>query len=224
MRAASIVLAGTSLVLGALAIARPPVVRHAQAVDIGDAVNVALGLRASTLQPLVMEIPGEGRVTTQVVIAGELRTLELETHSVRSATYEIRAQQADGSWVTLEPGPVRTLRGTVPGLPGAAVAGSLLDDGLYASIWLPDGRRYWIEPVAGHVVGVAADIHAVYDQVDVLPSGGSCASTIDEAGGIFLPPADRQETAGGLNGNDDICVAELACDAGVENEVCEQFQ
>jgi len=215
MRTASLILAGT-LVLGASVIARPPAVRHAPAVDLGDAVNVALGLRASTLQPLVMEIPGEGRVRTQVTIAGELRTLELTSHSVRSAAYEVRAQQADGSWVTFEPGPVRTLRGTVPGLPGAAVAGSLLDDGLYASIWLPDGRRYWIEPVAGRVVGVAADMHAVYDQLDVLPGGGSCASTIDEAGGIFLPPGDRQETAGGLQGNDDICVAELACDADVE--------
>ncbi len=217
MRATPVVLAATCVAMGAGVIARSPVAGHTRAADVTDAVNLALGLRASTLQPLVIEMPGNGRVTARVTFAGELRTLELAPHSVRSAAYEVRAQQADGSWVTVTPGPVRTLRGTVPGLPGAVVAGSRLDEGLYATVRLPGGQRYWIEPVAPHVGGVAADLHAVYEQADVLPGGGSCAAEIDEAGGIFLPPADRQESAaGGADGSDDICVAELACDADVE--------
>ena len=217
MRTTPVVLAAICLAMGAVAIARSPVAGRARAADVTDAVNLALGLRASTLQPLVFEMPGNGRVTTRVTFAGELRTLELAPHSVRSAAYEVRAQQADGSWVTVAPSPIRTLRGTVPGLPGAVVAGSRLDDGLYATVRLPGGRRYWIEPVAPHVGGVAADLHAVYEQADVLPGGGSCAAEIDEAGGIFLPPGDRREyAAGGFEGDDDICVAELACDTDVE--------
>jgi len=67
------------------------------------------------------------------------------------------------------------------------------------------------------VGGVAADLHAVYEQSDVLPGGGSCAAEVDEAGGRWLPPQDDQESAaGGEEGDDDICVAELACDVDVE--------
>jgi len=212
MRTALLILAGTSLVLGASAIARPPAVRHAPVIDLGVAVNVALGLRASTLQPLVMEIPGEGHVRTQVTIAGELRTLDLAPHSVRSAAYGVRAQQADGSWVTVGPGPVRTLRGTVPGLPGAIVAGSRLDDGLYATVRLPGGERYWIEPVAPHVDGVPANLTAVYEQSDVLSGGGSCAAATE----ILVPPADSRGTAAGSEEG----TVRLATVRSVEFEPC----
>ncbi len=182
-----------------------------------DAVNRHLGLAASTLQRLEIQRFANRPVAVQVTIAGEVRTLQLVPHSVRSDSYEVRAQQAGGSWVTVEPQPVRTVRGSVAGVAGSIVAGSLLDDGLYAAIRMPDGRRYLVEPMPG---GAAAqdNLHVVYDQADVLPTGNSCGADTQQRAGRLVPlPRPQQPpaaaAAGGKGGG---CVTMLACDADVE--------
>ena len=184
---------------------------YGETADVVAAVNSFLGLRTSTLQPVDVEAGPGGKLTARITVAGEVWTLELGPHSVRADTYEVRAHQADGSWVTAAPQPVRTVRGTVAGVGGSVVVGARLDDGLYAKIRLPDDRHFWMEPVAGRVpglAGLAANLYAVYEAKDVLPTGGSCAVTVPDKpfAPLSLPPA----ASGGA------CVAELAFDADVE--------
>jgi hypothetical protein len=174
---------------------------------VAAAVNGFLGLRASSLQRVDLDAGPDQRLTARISIAGEVRTLELAAHSVRAESYEVRAQQADGSWITVEPQPVRTLRGRVAGVAGSAVAGARLDDGLYATIRLPDGRTYWMEPVGGRVAAAGPGLYAVYDQADVLASGRSCA--VDAA-------VEGLAAGGGGPESQGACELELACDADVE--------
>jgi len=193
-----------------LALLGAPAYAESGPAGVAAAVNSFLGLRTSSLQRVDVEAGPDGRVTARILIAGEVWTLELSSHSVRAETYEVRAQQADGSWLTVAPQPVRTVRGRVAGVGGSVVVGSRLHDGLYAKIRLPDDRQYWMEPVAGRVPGVAglaANLYAVYERTDVLPTGGSCAVT---ASTPLAPLSAPPSASGGA------CVAELAFDADVE--------
>ena len=52
-----------------------------------------------------------------------------------------------------EPLPVRTVRGSVAGLPDSIIAGSVLDDGLHVIIKLDAQDTYWIQPLGEHVAG-----------------------------------------------------------------------
>jgi hypothetical protein len=175
--------------------------------------NEVFGLKASHLEALNIQGQLGGPVTTDLTINGDRLTLRLSPHSVRAEGFEVRAQVADGSWQTVDPGPVKTLRGYVQGVPGSIVAGALLQDGLTATIRLPGGERHWVEPLDGHVPG-ADHLHVVYAQQDVLPNGGSCGSDAAE----FNPQDVSREELGGMIGGEpkSICVAELATDADVE--------
>ena len=203
------------LTAAAIATAPGPDTRRAESV------NRRLGLAASTLQRLEIQQFAGGPVAVQVTIAGELRTLQLVRHSVRSESYEVRAQQADGRWVTVDPHPVRTLRGSVAGVAGSTVAGSLLDDGLYAVIRMSDDTRYWVEPVATDPRGPAStpeNLHVVYAQADVLPTGRSCAAVAEQRAGDLLPTIRSQRPVA-VAGSGPVgrgCVTKLACDADVE--------
>ena len=182
--------------------------------DLAVEVNSLLGLKASRLESLAVELGPDGAVSTQVTFAGEPVTLELKPSTVRTADYQLIKQLPDGSLVNVEPGQERTLRGTVAEVPGAIVVGSLLEEGLYATVSFPDGEWYWVEPVGSRVAGAAADLHVVYHSDDVLPSGGSCGAVAALNRGVvpWIPP--QPETAAG--GGFEICEAELACDADVE--------
>ena len=69
---------------------------------------------------------------------------------------QILVQDANGAIEPAAAGPVRTLRGRVLGDPDSLVAGSLLADGLYASVRLSSGASFWIEP-AGAAYAVYRD-------------------------------------------------------------------
>jgi hypothetical protein len=195
--------------------ARPPA---ADRNGLAQAANVALGLTASDVRPLDVTLrPGEGGVV-EVPLAGEVARLEFWPHSLRSEEFILRAQIHDGSWIDVDPGPVRTLRGEVEGVPGSVVGGSLLDDGLHATVLLPDGKQYWVQPAHGVVPGAAANDYVIYDDADVLGAEGACGVTdawladkdllidqLDDGG-----PAD-----GGIAGGSFFCT-ELACDADFE--------
>ena len=94
-------------------------------------------------------------------------------------------------------------------MPGSAVAGSWLDDGLYAIVRMPGGQRFWVEPV-GLRIGADPRLHAVYDENDVIPTGNSCAA--DTAHMVANLDLDGGE--GGIAGGPtSICTTQLACDA-----------
>jgi hypothetical protein len=145
-----------------------------QAADLSDLVNEAMDLRASELVELSLDArPGEPLRTT-LPIAGTLYTLDLMPSTVRSDKYRLRQQLADGSIVTVAPGPERTLRGVVAGVPGSAVGASLLEDGLYAVILLPDDDKYWLEPIDASLAGSRPGLHVLYHNDDMNSPGGLC--------------------------------------------------
>jgi hypothetical protein len=89
---------------------------------------------------MLLELPVDGR----------LERCELVRVSVRSDAYRLLAQVPGGGLVEHEPGPSRTWRGTVAGLPGSVVAAAERDDGLELVIRTPgDPEPLVAEPLAG---------------------------------------------------------------------------
>lgn len=179
--------------------------------NLADLANQSLGLRASSVMALQID-PAPGRALELVVaFEGESYTLDLAPYSVRSERYEVKVQVADGSYVTADPGSVRTLRGKVRDIDDSVVAGSLLQEGLYAMVKLSDARTFFIEPLEPHVPGASADAYVVYDEKDAIPTGFSCATEAQQS----QVGAGETSSAGTACGAG-LCVAELACDTDVE--------
>ena len=120
-----------------------------------DQALAAFGLRAGAIVSLDLDTTPGVAQRIIVPVGDEFYTLDVEPHSVRANNYEVRYQAADGTYVTVQPDPVRTVRGTVDGIAGAVVAGSVLEDGLLAVIRLPDDTRIWIEPLGSRIDGAA---------------------------------------------------------------------
>ncbi len=133
---------------------------------------VAAGEAGTRFNLNIDVVPGEPALVV-VPIGGLPHVLDLREHPVRAASYKVLAQIADGSLVSVEPGPVRTLRGSVVGAAGSVVAASLLEDGLHARIAFPDGGEFWIEPAA-------AGEHVVYRADGVLGGDAACAVVPEE--------------------------------------------
>ena len=143
--------------------------------EVATRVNEALGLRASHVEYLIIdETPGRP-VIGVVSIEGTPQILFLEPYSVRADNYRLLVQEADGEIRAHEPGPVRTLRGSLLGVEGSLIAGSMLDDGLHARIVLPSGSEFWVEPLGGRVADVGDGAYVVYRTEDVLPTNRTCA-------------------------------------------------
>ena len=106
--------------------------------------------------------------TAPIRIGTQQYTMDLEPHSVRAPGYQMLAQQADGTLVSVDPGPLRTLQGSLTEVPGSHMAASLLDDGLHGSVVMPDGTRWWFEPIVGRVPGAAANEYATNIQIAEL--------------------------------------------------------
>ena len=177
--------------------------------------NFILGLRASTIVQLDIDMALNQMVFAEVPIEGMIFTLMLSPHSVRSSEYQVLVQGQDGSMVEVEPGPVRTMRGVILEVLGSGVAASMLEDGLYARVEFPNGDVYWVEPIATRVEGAAADEYVVVHADDVLETGGRCGLDERELGNLAQPFDDGDPlAAGGCEPN--LYVAELACDSDVE--------
>ncbi|MCH7849129.1 MAG: hypothetical protein IIB53_12285 [Planctomycetes bacterium] len=189
-----------------------------QSDELATLVNAALGLRASYVENLIIdETPGQPLIGF-VSIEGTLQVLHLEPYSVRSDNYQLLVQGADGQIRAHAPGPVRTLRGSLLGVAGSVVVGSMLDDGLHARIVLQGGDEYWLEPIHGRIAEAADGAYVVYRTEDVLPTNRTCA--LDAIQQPFRADAPLAE-AGSVDDGDPLaagglCVAELACDADFE--------
>ncbi len=185
--------------------------RHAN--KLNRAVNNSLGLRASTIVTMDFPLRFGQPLKVMVPINGVNYLLDLQPHSNRSPGYRVLAQVADGSLVEMPPSPVRTMRGTVMGLPDTRVAGSIMDDGFHGTIDLADNDALWIQPLANGTPNAPANGYAMYRSSDVLPHNGTCAMMANDKVAadrpvpvvpspqlLLLPP----------------CIAELACDADFE--------
>lgn len=208
------------LLLGACALAMPSALVAQNGLGLtpeplAERVNRTLDLQTSTIFSLdVTGEPGQP-IRATVPLHGVPFTLDLAPHSTRSATdYQILVQGADGQMVEVEPSPVRTLRGTVEGIPGSAVAATFDDNGgLYARIRLDDtSEEFWVEQLAAKMSDVAADVHVVYGSDAVISPAGQCGTTA-------LPTIDKSHVHGGKEYGSapacgvGLCLAQLGCDA-----------
>ncbi len=178
-------------------------------------VNQSFGLKDSTVISLDLPVVAGSAVSIEVPVNGIHSTLTLYPQSVRAPGFEVRLELADGSFMPVEPGPVRTLRGHVEGIDGSSAAGLLADEGLYARIFLPDGSQHWIEPLAGSVAGAGPNDHVIYRGADVVPSGGEC-ELLDERHAMAQQQAIQQDTENGGVAGGAFYLTELVCEADVE--------
>ncbi|NNF44231.1 MAG: hypothetical protein HKN62_14540, partial [Phycisphaerales bacterium] len=173
----------------------------------------ALNLRA--MDVLEMDVdPRPGRpLLVTVPIRGATHTIDLLPHSDRSPKYRVLVPGPGGALKPVRSGPIRTLRGSVLGVPGSVVAGAVDPrGGLSLSIRWPDGSADWIEPLSPHVPAAHASHHILYRGDDVVTDGETCGTT----DALLVAEVDRMAAAGGSGGAADggtFTCAELACDA-----------
>ena len=208
--AAAVAACWSAAALGAVAPQVAPEVLEGRA-------NALLGLRDSSVVSVEVDAGPAGGVAAFVEVDGLLNALVLDRHSVRSPKYQVLAQAEDGTLTPVEPGEVDTYRGSLEEWPGSAVAASLLADGLYARIFLPDGREFWLEPIATRVAGATASDYVLYTSEDVI-GRGTCGAEAElhEGGGLDVPDLHHIDPDGGDSTIASFCTAELACDADYE--------
>ncbi|MFQ5424871.1 MAG: M12 family metallo-peptidase, partial [Phycisphaerae bacterium] len=178
-----------------------------------DEVNHALELQSSTIVQLDLQTVPDAPLSIHIPLDGTDAILDMEPHPVRAADFQVLAQLQDGSFLQVKPSPVQSLKGHVRGLEGSVVSASVVEDGLYATVFLSDGTRYGIEPIVNRVAMAGPQDHVVYRTDQIVAVGGRCG--MDEIKTLPLPAA-----ANGGGTNPPVprapCIAELACDADVE--------
>ncbi len=188
--------------------------RLADQATIHEQLNQAMSLRDSDLVTIESpQQPGDSFIV-QFVHDGQVYTLDAAPWSIRTENYKVLAQVEDGSFVDLEPGIVKTFRGTVWEIPGSDAAGSFQEDGLWAMIVQPNGVRIWIEPAWRMDAALAGTgLHVVFSDLDQLPVLSKCGTLIED-----IPPAPPGggDLRGGLACGTGLCFAELGNDADVE--------
>ncbi len=179
------------------------------AVPTADEASAVLGVkRCRVVRQTVDQTPGQ-RLSVEMPIDQRQYRIDLWPNSVRAAGYRLLVQGADGGVTDRRAGPLRTLSGAVRGRPGCRVAGAVLQDGLHVVVRLENGRRCWMEPVPRSVA--PAHTYAVYDDRDLLPTGGVCRT----------PGADGPGPLGGQSRDeashtDTVLIARIACDTDTE--------
>lgn len=168
---------------------------------VGPAVDHGLsGLRDG----LVIDLPalpaaGAARAEIHVLLPDiGMATLVLKPIQVLAPDCVVRVPKAGGVWETVAPVPEKTYTGVVQGLAGSQAAASLLDVGLLAAVWLPDGSTRWIQPLTDFTPGAPAGLHVVYRGSDTQ-CVGTCA-TPDGAVGSHSTNVDESPTPRGPGG------------------------
>jgi hypothetical protein len=174
-------------------------------------IQQALHLRGAEVATVNVANELNVPVQVRVVIAGQQYTLDLSPYSVRDENYTLWEQQADGSWLQLDPGPINTLRGDVVGVPGSVVAGGMMPDGLYARILLDESHDYWLEPIGGRVKGAEPGMYVIYTNDNLMQGDDRCGNTEGPLGGEGAP-SDKSGGGAAPRGGT-LYTAQLACDA-----------
>ena len=181
---------------------------------VDQSINATLNLENSWHARLNVPKTPNTPLEVRIPFGVESITLDLQPASVRSANYQVLMQADDGSLYEVEPGPVRTLQGTVLEFPGSMVAGSLMENGLHATIHLPSGERLWMEPVGDRIRGIAPNTYAFYRQEDIISPDGVCA-TPDPDVSKLLEILGGMSPYGAFRGTT-LHVTELGCDTDYE--------
>jgi len=159
-------------------------------------------------------------VTRQVRERGEFllntrdRTFEvlLEPYDMRAAWYWAEETGVGGERRILEPGPVRTYRGTVPGLQNAEARFNLAGQSLEGVILTPE-EWYFVEPMRNYSASADPGEMVVYRRSDILEEeigicGTSLAHRIGDAH-TMVEPQVLAATSG-------ISTADIATEADYE--------
>ncbi|MFK7959633.1 MAG: M12 family metallo-peptidase [Phycisphaerales bacterium] len=199
-----------------------PLAAPAALVPFEDRVADAFGVSEAVVFDMNFEATADGITEFDVPIGNgaDSARLRVMPNNIRALGYRLLAQIDDGSIVEVDPGPSRTVRGVVEGVPGSSIAGSMLDNGFSGTIVGLDGVRWWIEPVSTNMDGVDADLHVLYRNDSVIDTGHVCglaAEVIELAAGpravVGMAAADdATQGSGPLT----LCVAELASECDFE--------
>ncbi len=176
------------------------------------AIRQGLDVSAWTLQDLVIPGAPGAAFSVAVRLGNEVREVTFEPHSIRAPNFRVVVQ--DDTGLREIPSPAETTyRGTIAGVEGAVISGSLTEGGLTAMIRLPGVEGAWaIQPLSGIVPGAPRATHVVHHEADATPGDWNCGANDFELG---LPAL--KQLAGGQGGvSDGNLVCELACDADFE--------
>jgi hypothetical protein len=175
------------------------------------ALQKVMNLRGALVVNLEAAQPGAA-FQVNLPIGNQVFTLDVSPFSVRDPDYTLWEQQADGSWLQLDPGPINTFRGSVVGIPGSVVAGGVMDNGMSARILVDDTTEYWIEPIFGKIDGAPKGAHVIYTHDNLIQGDWRCGNT--------EKPVGHDHVGSGHAGGDGpsgrgatLDVAQIACDA-----------
>jgi hypothetical protein len=184
------------------------------AADIS-ALRHDLAVSDLSLQELSLPAQPGAPFAVQVTLDGAPMRLLLSPYSMRSDDFQLLVQVEGGALVPQQPAPPATYRGTVEGVPGSVVSGSLIDGQLSALVRIARGLPvYGVQP-AGATAAVAVhagrSLHAVYSSDDRLLLDAGCGT---DTSGPFVPEAPASGPGDSGDAGEKVC--EIACDADVE--------
>ncbi len=143
--------------------------------------------------------------TTMLAIDGQAVTLNLQPYSNLAPDFKLIVQD-DTGYHEVDPGPIRTLRGTIREFPNSVVAATLADEGLYARIIMDNGQQFWVEPLSIRVADAAIDDHAIYRGENVKPVG-TCGTHAEHGVDLGVRPNTERGAPS---------VAQIGCDSDFE--------
>ncbi len=169
------------------------------------------GVDSHMLEVLAIPADASETVFVPVVLDGGIYTLELIPQTVRTDNFKVLIDNGDGELVEVEAPASATFRGRVVEMPGSAIAASIDEDGLTASIILHNDidAGWFIQPLNEIVDGASSDLHVVYDSQAPVATDAVCGGALITDNPIVgvQPQEDVVAPRGGF------IVAEIAYDA-----------
>jgi hypothetical protein len=172
-----------------------------------------LGFDAAELA--VPQVAGQP-FTTEVSLAGQPYTLELEPFSLRAPDFQLLVDRGHGL-EPMEPAPPQTYRGGVRGVEGSWVAASIKDGHLWATISLDEDTIWQVEPLTELAPGAPAGLHAIYRDTDSFPIADHWCGTTED----YRVPQDVNRVGDGDGSDGGIAgtgyrIIDYAADADIE--------
>ena len=148
---------------------------------------------------------------------GTRMTLDLAAYSVRAPGFFVEVVGRGGKSRRVDPGPVRTVRGSIVELPGSLVVGSVRPGGLELSLEAPDLPALWLEPVAKRLKRARPDLYALTPCGGPEGPGAAGACGLAKGDVVHAAPSSLRPisaTAAGVANCASLggCLAEILCD------------
>ena len=203
-----IAVGATALTLSTSVMAAEPA---AKPDSLMDSIKSVHGITVDHIVTLDVDLTANRAMQVVVPVDGFDSTLDLWPHSIRAEGYQLLVQGEDGRLIPTEPGPINTLRGELAEVPGSLVAASVGADGFHAMIIMPEGDRYFVEPVNQDLPGAQVNDYMIYHTDNVELAEGFGCGTVSE-----IVPGDVDLDFEGSIAAGAPCIAELGCDADFE--------